>query len=546
MLIAGGVERAAEDARGAARPRRVRAGHHRPAEGAAHHPQPHPALRVPPAAAPTSSPSTCAWVIARRRARRRRRRRRLRGPPGRRLGPRHAVRARPGGRGRRACSTTARRSTTWSTPWPTRDAGQALRRRSPTPSAPGASPACSARRCSARLRDVFLAADGRAARPPARPAELDRVAGLGRPARRPGHHPGARGGRRRAARDAPGARPAHPPRGRARAGSPGPTRDASLDALLARVDRTRAAAARRRRRPAAAARRAAAAGRVPPPLRRPRRPRRPAPAARRRPAAAPRPRTARRRRRPRRRPAAGRPPRPAPARGAAADRRQGRRTRPARPAGRRPPPAAGPPDPPPPPPAADAPPAAARAPRPPRRPRAAAAAAAPRTPAARLARPRRRAPEPGAAAAGAATRPAGPSTGASWTDRCSRRSPGSPRRCYQTADLVASRASTAVSAVANDHHRQKCERKRADVERGAGRRTSAGRCRSPRGRRGRRGDGGAAAAGRRAAAARRRRPRRATSPSPTSTTSTTRRDAPTGGLAALTEAFPGAELLEET
>ena len=49
MLSTGGVQRAAEDARGAARPRRVRAGHHRPAEGAAHHPQPHPALRVPPA-----------------------------------------------------------------------------------------------------------------------------------------------------------------------------------------------------------------------------------------------------------------------------------------------------------------------------------------------------------------------------------------------------------------------------------------------------------------------------------------------------------------
>ena len=49
-----------EDARGAARPRRVRAGHHRSAEGAAHHPQPHPALRVPPAAGRRARPSTCA------------------------------------------------------------------------------------------------------------------------------------------------------------------------------------------------------------------------------------------------------------------------------------------------------------------------------------------------------------------------------------------------------------------------------------------------------------------------------------------------------
>ena len=44
--VDGGVERAAEDARGAAGPRDVRAGHHRSAEGAAHDPQPLPALRV--------------------------------------------------------------------------------------------------------------------------------------------------------------------------------------------------------------------------------------------------------------------------------------------------------------------------------------------------------------------------------------------------------------------------------------------------------------------------------------------------------------------
>ena len=43
----GGIQRPAEDPGGAARPRRLRAGHHRPAEGAPHHPQPDPALRVP-------------------------------------------------------------------------------------------------------------------------------------------------------------------------------------------------------------------------------------------------------------------------------------------------------------------------------------------------------------------------------------------------------------------------------------------------------------------------------------------------------------------
>ena len=60
MLSTGGVERAAEDARGAAGPRGVRAGHDRSAEGAAHHPQPHPALRVPPAAGRRARPTTSA------------------------------------------------------------------------------------------------------------------------------------------------------------------------------------------------------------------------------------------------------------------------------------------------------------------------------------------------------------------------------------------------------------------------------------------------------------------------------------------------------
>ena len=49
MLSTRGVERPAEDPGGAAGPRGLRAGHHRSAEGAAHHPQPHPALRVPAA-----------------------------------------------------------------------------------------------------------------------------------------------------------------------------------------------------------------------------------------------------------------------------------------------------------------------------------------------------------------------------------------------------------------------------------------------------------------------------------------------------------------
>ena len=42
-----GGQRPVEDLGGAARPRGLRAGHHRPAEGAGHHPEPNPALRVP-------------------------------------------------------------------------------------------------------------------------------------------------------------------------------------------------------------------------------------------------------------------------------------------------------------------------------------------------------------------------------------------------------------------------------------------------------------------------------------------------------------------
>ena len=45
----GGGERPAQDPRGSAGPRHLRAGYHRPSEGPAHHPQPNPALRVPPA-----------------------------------------------------------------------------------------------------------------------------------------------------------------------------------------------------------------------------------------------------------------------------------------------------------------------------------------------------------------------------------------------------------------------------------------------------------------------------------------------------------------
>ncbi len=118
---------------------------------------------------------------------------------------------------------------------------------------------------------------------------------------------------------------------------------------------------------------------------------------------------------------------------------------------------------------------------------------------------------------------------------------------FQTADLLSLDGGTAVIRVDNDHHRQNCERKRADVERvlsdvagqpvsitfeiGAGAGGDAGSRPSP---------------GPRAAA-------KPVSDDPDEHLAGAdvhdlddAPDAPTGGLAALTEAFPGAELLEES
>ena len=60
----GGLERALEDARGAARPRRVRPRHDRPAKGPPDDPQPHPALRVPPPRPARSSSALLADVAS--------------------------------------------------------------------------------------------------------------------------------------------------------------------------------------------------------------------------------------------------------------------------------------------------------------------------------------------------------------------------------------------------------------------------------------------------------------------------------------------------
>ena len=66
-----------------------------------HHPQPHPALRVPPAARPTSSTSLVRDIAAADGLDVSPEAVDVRGAPGRRLGPRHPVGARPGRGGRR-------------------------------------------------------------------------------------------------------------------------------------------------------------------------------------------------------------------------------------------------------------------------------------------------------------------------------------------------------------------------------------------------------------------------------------------------------------
>ena len=118
---------------------------------------------------------------------------------------------------------------------------------------------------------------------------------------------------------------------------------------------------------------------------------------------------------------------------------------------------------------------------------------------------------------------------------------------FQTADLLSLDGGTAVIRVDNDHHRQNCERKRADVERVLSDVARPARHDHLRDRR------------RDAAAIPPAAPRPGARPAPTPVSDDPDEhlagadvhdlddapDAPAGGLAALTEAFPGAELLEE-
>ena len=244
----GGVERAAEDARGAARPRRVRARHHRPAEGAAHHPQPHPALRVHllsadelAAARRPASSATPGSTLDRRGARPRRcapargsaRDTLSAARPGRRRGRRAPTTRDAGRRARRGARATA-------TP------AAALRGRRRRRVAAGHDPRVLGEALLGRLRDVFLASAH---------AELDRVtpsdrerrsAGQAAQPRHPLGHPGPRGARPTRWSTCAGAPdPAHR-RSRSRSCASPPDADASPSALLERIDRARAPVGLRR------------------------------------------------------------------------------------------------------------------------------------------------------------------------------------------------------------------------------------------------------------------------------------------------------------
>lgn len=146
-----------------------------------------------------------------------------------------------------------------------------------------------------------------------------------------------------------------------------------------------------------------------------------------------------------------------------------------------------------------------------------------------------------AAAAGDVADPAG-----LWADQILPALTGLTKAMYQSADLLGIQGSVATVRVDNDHHRQNCDRKRPDVERALtdqlGRPVTVRFEISAEG----------------AVPARSAPPGARPEPIVKSDDPDEHLagadvhdlddapDAPAGGLAALTEAFPGAELLEET
>lgn len=154
------------------------------------------------------------------------------------------------------------------------------------------------------------------------------------------------------------------------------------------------------------------------------------------------------------------------------------------------------------------------------------------------------APAPPAPAASAA--PAG-DLGALWTDQVLGTLSGLTKAMYQSAQLASLEGGVAVIRVENDHHRSNCERKRGDVEAAL-----AAIVGSPvTVRLEVDGDGGASSSPSAPGAS------SAAASAPPSDDPEEHLagydvhdlpdapDAPLGGIAALTEAFPGSEIIEE-
>ncbi|HWJ64043.1 MAG TPA: DNA polymerase III subunit gamma/tau [Acidimicrobiales bacterium] len=201
----------------------------------------------------------------------------------------------------------------------------------------------------------------------------------------------------------------------------------------------------------------------------------------------------------------------------------------------------------PPPPAASAPPPAASTP-PPAAPVPAPAAEPVPAPAPAAEPASAPTPEPAAApAAPASTSAPSGSVDAIWTEQVIPKLAGLAKGVYQSADLLSLDGGTAVVRVDNDHHQQGCERKRADVERVLS--EVAGQ---PVTITFEVGESGVTARSASQSGG-------ASRPAPAPKTDDPDEhlagadvhdlddapDAPAGGLAALTDAFPGAELLEE-
>ena len=160
-------------------------------------------------------------------------------------------------------------------------------------------------------------------------------------------------------------------------------------------------------------------------------------------------------------------------------------------------------------------------------------------------------PEPPAPVASAPAATAPPTSGADaasverlWSERVLPSLAGLTKAMFQTASLISVDGSTAVVGVDNDHHRQNCERKRSDVERILSEELGRPVTITFQIADGAAGAGPSAPASGRGAAPVTDDPDEHLAGADVHDLDDAT-DAQSGGIAALTEAFPGAELLEE-